>query len=151
VRGPIEITERVWWVGRYTPGDPFQCHAYLIERGDESVPLDPGGPMIFDHVLEKVEAVVGFDRVRWFVCHHQDPDITASLPRIDSMVTRPDAAVIVHRPHASRRCPPPRRCRRTSSPPPDGRSQPEVGRAEAPARGFERCGRDPDAAATDQE
>ena len=99
--GPIEIAERVWWVGRHLPGDPFQCHAYLIEHGDQSVLLDPGGPLVLDTVLEKVAQVVPFDAVRWFVCHHQDPDITAGLPRIGTMVTRSDAAIVTHwRAHA---------------------------------------------------
>jgi len=93
---PLEIAERVWWVGRYLPGDPFQCHAYLIEHGDQSVLIDPGGPLVLDTVLAKTSEVVPFDHVRWFVCHHQDPDITAGLPRLDAMVTRPDAAVVVH-------------------------------------------------------
>lgn len=94
--GPIEIADRVWWVGRYLPGDPFQCHAYLIEHGDQSVLLDPGGPLVLDTVLEKTAQVVAFDDLRWFVCHHQDPDITAGLPRLDTMITRPDAAVVAH-------------------------------------------------------
>ena len=94
--GPVEIADRIWWVGHYLPGDPFQCHAYLIEHGDQSVLVDPGGPLVFEKVLEKVSQVVAFDRLRWFICHHQDPDITASLPRIDAMVTRDDAAVISH-------------------------------------------------------
>ena len=94
--GPVEIADRLWWVGRYLPGDPFQCHAYLIEHGDQSVLIDPGGPLILDTVLEKASRVVPFDHLRWFVCHHQDPDITAGLPRLDAMVTRPDAAVISH-------------------------------------------------------
>ncbi|MFA5884118.1 MAG: diguanylate cyclase [Acidimicrobiia bacterium] len=94
--GPVEIADRIWWVGRYLPGDPFQCHAYLIEHGDQSVLIDPGGPLILDTVLEKAGRVVPFDHLRWFVCHHQDPDITAGLPRLDAMVTRPDAAVISH-------------------------------------------------------
>jgi len=94
--GPIEVADRVWWVGRALPGDPFQCHAYLIEHGDESVLIDPGGPLVLDTVLEKVARVVPFDRVRWFVCHHQDPDITAGLPRLDAMVSRSDAAIVTH-------------------------------------------------------
>lgn len=94
--GPVEIAERVFWVGHYLPGDPFQCHAYLIEHGDQSVLIDPGGPLVFEHVLAKVRQVVAFDQLKWFICHHQDPDITASLPRIDSMVTRDDVAVISH-------------------------------------------------------
>ena len=29
-------------MGSYVPGDPFQCHVYLLEHGDQSVLFDPG-------------------------------------------------------------------------------------------------------------
>ncbi|MFN8025004.1 MAG: diguanylate cyclase [Acidimicrobiia bacterium] len=91
-----EIADRIWWVGSYVPGDPFQCHVFLVEHGDQSVLFDPGGRLTFPAVRRKVEEVVPFDHVRWFVCHHQDPDITASLPLIDDLVTRDDAAIVTH-------------------------------------------------------
>ena len=92
----VEIADRVWWVGRHMPGDPFQCHVYLIEHGDQSVLFDPGGRITFHEVRAKIEEVVPFDAIRWFVCHHQDPDITAALPIIDDLVTRDDAAIVTH-------------------------------------------------------
>jgi len=45
----IKISERVWWVGHYIEGDPFQCHTYLIENGDQSVLFDPGSKLTFNH------------------------------------------------------------------------------------------------------
>ena len=92
----FEIADRVWWVGSYVPGDPFQCHVYLLEHGDQSVLFDPGGRLTWPEVRRKVEEVVPFDAIRWFVCHHQDPDITASLPVIDDLITRDDAAIVTH-------------------------------------------------------
>jgi len=83
-------------VGSYVPGDPFQCHVYLLEHGDQSVLFDPGGRLTWPEVRRKVEEVVPFDAIRWFVCHHQDPDITASLPIIDDLITRDDAAIVTH-------------------------------------------------------
>jgi len=92
----VEIGERVWWVGHYLEGDPFQCHAYLVEHGTESVLIDPGGLLTFPHTIAKIEEVLPFERIRWFVCQHQDPDIAASLPEIDQMVDRDDAAIVTH-------------------------------------------------------
>jgi len=83
-------------VGSYVPGDPFQCHVYLLEHGDQSVLFDPGGRLTWPAVRRKVEEVVSFDAIRWFVCHHQDPDITASLPIIDDLIARDDAAIVTH-------------------------------------------------------
>ncbi len=92
----IEIADRVWWVGHYLEGDPFQCHVYLIEHGDNSVLFDPGSALTFAHTLRKVEQVTAFSNIRYFVCHHQDPDITGAMPLIDQMVCRDDAVVVTH-------------------------------------------------------
>jgi diguanylate cyclase (GGDEF)-like protein len=92
----VEIADRIWWVGHHIPDDHFQCHVYLLEHGDQSVLFDPGGNLTWPHVRRKIEEVIPFDAIRWFVCHHQDPDITAALPTIDELVTRDDAAVVTH-------------------------------------------------------
>ncbi|WKZ33079.1 MAG: diguanylate cyclase [Thermodesulfobacteriota bacterium] len=93
----VEIGERVWWVGQYLPDDIFQCNAYLIERGNNSVLIDPGGHLTFDKVRSKVEEVVPFSSIRYFICHHQDPDITASLKLIEGIPgLHPEAAIITH-------------------------------------------------------
>jgi diguanylate cyclase (GGDEF)-like protein len=93
---PIEIAPRTWWVGQHLDSDHFQCHVFLLERGDQSVLFDPGGLLTFDEVWRKVNLVVGGDQVRWLVCHHPDPDTAASLIRLDSLITRPDAAIVTH-------------------------------------------------------
>lgn len=94
--GPVEIAPRIWWVGHLLEGDPFQCHVYLIENGDQSLLLDPGSVLTFRHTLAKIEKIVPFTSIRYFLCHHQDPDITAALPLIDRMVSRKDAVVVSH-------------------------------------------------------
>lgn len=93
---PIEIADRVWWVGRYLEGDPFQCHVYLIENGDASVLIDPGSQLTIDTTLRKIERIVPFDSIKYFVLHHQDPDIAGAMPAIDRLVTRPDAVILSH-------------------------------------------------------
>ncbi|MBI5642274.1 MAG: diguanylate cyclase [Deltaproteobacteria bacterium] len=95
--GAVEIGERVWWVGQHLPDDLFQCHSYLIEHGDQSVLIDPGGYLTFENVRRKVEEIIPFSNIRYFVCHHQDPDITASLKLIDDIPDlRGDAVVVTH-------------------------------------------------------
>ncbi len=93
---PVQIGPRAWWVGQHLTNDHFQCHVYLVEHGDSSVLIDPGGLLTLDEVRRKVQQIVDLDQVKWFICHHQDPDITASLVRLDALVTRPDAAVVTH-------------------------------------------------------
>lgn len=92
----IEIADRIWWVGHYLPGDAFQCHVYLLEHGDQSVLFDPGSMLTYEYTLKKIAEVVDFQKIRWFVCHHQDPDITSAMPRIDALVKRDDACLISH-------------------------------------------------------
>lgn len=92
----VNIAENVWWVGHYLLGDEFQCHVYLIENGDESVLFDPGSVLTFDKTLSKIESIIPFAKIKYFVCHHQDPDITGALAQIDSLVKRDDAVILSH-------------------------------------------------------
>ncbi|MCF7990735.1 MAG: diguanylate cyclase [Thiohalocapsa sp.] len=92
----VEIAERVWWVGHLLDDETFQCHVYLLEQGDQSVLFDPGSVLTFAQTKRKIEEVVPFDAIRYFVCQHQDPDIAAAMPQIDALVTRDDAALITH-------------------------------------------------------
>lgn len=92
----IEIAERTWWVGHVLEDDAFQCHVYLIEQGDQSVLIDPGSRLTFAGSLRKIEQVIPFASIRYFICHHQDPDIAAALPLIDDLVNRDDAVLVTH-------------------------------------------------------
>ncbi len=92
----IEVAPRTWWVGHVLQEDSFQCHAYLIEQGDQSVLIDPGSLLTFPDTLRKIEHILPFDHIRYFICHHQDPDIAASLPLINARVTRNDCAILCH-------------------------------------------------------
>ncbi len=93
---PVEIAHRIWWVGHYLEGDPFQCHVYLLEHGDQSVLFDPGSTLTFSHTLAKIRKILPLDNIRYFVCHHQDPDIASSLPLLDKLIARDDAAIVTH-------------------------------------------------------
>ncbi|MBC7952429.1 MAG: diguanylate cyclase [Rhodospirillaceae bacterium] len=95
-KDPVRIADRVWWVGVHRDGAGFQCHSYLIEHGDQSVLIDPGAPLGFPETKAKIERIIPFDHVRYFICHHQDPDITSALPQVSEAVTRPDAQILAH-------------------------------------------------------
>ncbi|MBF0435211.1 MAG: diguanylate cyclase [Magnetococcales bacterium] len=96
INEPIPIAPQTWWVGSNLPNDPFQCHSYLIEQGEDSILLDPGGQITWEATLKKIEKIIPFSKIRYFICHHQDPDITSSLPSIDRLVNRSDAVVLSH-------------------------------------------------------
>ncbi len=92
----VEIAPRVWWVGQELKGDAFQCHVYLIEHGDQSVLIDPGSVLTFNDTFRKIEEIIPFSDIRYFICHHQDPDITGALDMIDNLITRDDACIVTH-------------------------------------------------------
>ena len=92
----IEIAPRVWWVGHVQEGDPFQCHVYLLEQGDQSVLIDPGSKLTFANTLRKINEVIPFTSIKYFICQHQDPDITGALPLIDQLLCRNDAVIVTH-------------------------------------------------------
>jgi diguanylate cyclase (GGDEF)-like protein len=92
----VQVADRVWWVGHCQENDIFQCHVYLIEQGDQSILFDPGSVLTFRHTLRKIEEVIPFSHIRYFVCHHQDPDITGALPLIDQLISRDDAVLVTH-------------------------------------------------------
>ncbi len=92
----VQLDDSVWWVGHYLPDDPFQCHVYLIEDGDSSVLVDPGSKLTFPWTLRKIEEIIPFSHIKYFIAHHQDPDITGALIQMDEMVTRSDAVILSH-------------------------------------------------------
>lgn len=93
---PFQIADRIWWVGGKLDGDPFQCHTYLIENGDDSVLVDPGSLLTFEETFRKIEEVTGFSKIRYFLCHHQDPDITSALLPMCERLSRDDAVIVTH-------------------------------------------------------
>ncbi len=92
----VQLDDSIWWVGHYLPDDPFQCHVYLIEDGDSSVLVDPGSKLTFPWTLQKIEEIIPFSHIKYFIAHHQDPDITGALIQMDEMVTRTDAVIMSH-------------------------------------------------------
>ena len=64
----IETADRVWWVGHVLDDDIFQCHVYLLEEGDQSVLFDPGSHFTCAGTLRKIEEVIPFTKIGYFVC-----------------------------------------------------------------------------------
>ena len=92
----IEIADNRWWVGMYLPNDPFQCHPYFIENGENSVLIDPGSMLEFDAVVRKINTISSMKHIRYIILHHQDPDLAASVPEMEKLIDRRDLQVITH-------------------------------------------------------
>ncbi|MCB1761530.1 MAG: diguanylate cyclase [Gammaproteobacteria bacterium] len=93
----VQLAERIWWVGCTLPQENLHANVYLIEQGDQSLLIDPGSRLTFAQTLRKIEQVIPFSAIRWFVCHHQEPSVTSSLALIDARVERNDARLVCHR------------------------------------------------------
>jgi len=79
IQEPVEILPKIWWVGHVLKGDPFQCHVYLIDNGNESILFDPGSKLTWAHTRKKILKIMPLENIKYIVCHHQDPDITAGI------------------------------------------------------------------------
>jgi diguanylate cyclase (GGDEF)-like protein len=90
----VQLAPRVWWVGSMIPDDRFQCHACLIEQGDQSVLVDPGSALISHEIIRKIESVTPLTNVRWLVCSHADPDIIGALPALVAHGLHPEARIV---------------------------------------------------------
>ncbi|MDA3947014.1 MAG: ATP-binding protein [Helicobacteraceae bacterium] len=93
---PIEIAKNIYWVGKYLENDPFQCHPYFIENGDESVLIDPGSMLEFDMVVKKINTISSMQSVKYIILHHQDPDLAAAVPEFEKLINRDDLLVVTH-------------------------------------------------------
>ncbi len=93
---PIEIASNIYWVGMYLDNDPFQCHPYFIDNGDESILIDPGSMLEFDETVQKVKSVANIKSIKYIVLHHQDPDLAAAVPEIEKLIDRDDLLIVTH-------------------------------------------------------
>jgi two-component system, cell cycle response regulator len=91
---PVQIAPDVWWVGARLDNDQFQCHAYLVVNDDESVLVDPGSPLTIESTMAKVAQVINPTAIKYLVCHHPDPDVTAALRDLSDLLDRPDVQVV---------------------------------------------------------
>jgi len=93
---PIEIAQDVYWVGYVIPNDPFQCHVYLIKNGSNSILIDPGSKITYSVTRNKILSLMDLNDIKYFICHHQDPDITSCMSDIFQEVGTKDKFVVTH-------------------------------------------------------
>ena len=96
LKNPVEIAEDVYWVGSELKNDKFQCHVYFINNSDESIVLDPGSRLTYPIVKSKIEKITDLKNIKYIICHHQDPDITASVDYLIEDINRDDLTLITH-------------------------------------------------------
>lgn len=96
VTAPVEIAKDIFWVGYVIPNDSFQCHVYLIRNGNESILIDPGSKITWPQSREKILKLMPLEDIKYFVCQHQDPDITACVEDIFEEIGTDGRFVVTH-------------------------------------------------------
>jgi len=92
----VMITDRIVWVGRVLPDDDFQCHAYLILNGNQSVLIDPGSIVTIEVTKQKIQEHISLNDIKFIVCQHQDPDITSCIGGLEREINRDDLQIVSH-------------------------------------------------------
>lgn len=95
-KNAVQIAPKVWWVGYVIPNDPFQCHVYLIENGNESIIIDPGSKITWEVTRKKILEIMPLENIKYIVCQHQDPDITAAVEDLLAEIGTKDRFVVTH-------------------------------------------------------
>ncbi len=96
IEKPIQIAPQVWWVGYVIPNDPFQCHVYLIENGNESILIDPGSKITWEVTRDKISQIIPLENIKYIICHHQDPDITSCIEDLLQEIGTKNRYIVTH-------------------------------------------------------
>ncbi|MCE5257316.1 MAG: response regulator [Spirochaetaceae bacterium] len=88
-RGAAEsLGHGYYWVGSQSVEYGLQCNPYLLVDEGGSVLFDPGSMLDVDEVVEKTSSILPLSEVKYVVLHHQDPDLAAAVPRLESLGMR---------------------------------------------------------------
>ena len=77
---PVAIGEDLYWVGINRQESGLHCNPYLIDAGEDAALFDPGSPLDFPYVYDKVTGIVPLENLKYIILQHQDPDLAASTP-----------------------------------------------------------------------
>lgn len=92
----VRDTEDIFWVGFADKKVGFSNNPYVILDAEEAMIIDPGSraPEHFRVVHNKVAKVLQgyFEKVKYFIVQHQDPDLCAALPLFE-VIVHPQARI----------------------------------------------------------
>ncbi len=77
---PVQLGEGIHWIGYTETDSVFRTNAYLVKSGGEAALIDAGSAVYFDSMYSQIEKIVDVNSINYFIQHHQDPDLCASLP-----------------------------------------------------------------------
>jgi len=92
---PIEIAEKIYWVGFHEKLSNFHCNPYLIVEGDKAVLIDAGSRPDFAVVMMKIlQTGIAPEQIAALIYHHIDPDLCGSMSNMVDISNNPGLIVL---------------------------------------------------------
>ena len=90
----IKIAPNTYWIGFYDKKADFHCNPYLVVVGGEAILIDPGSIPHFPIIARKASSVIEFNKIRYIIIHHQDPDLASNIAVFEKLINRKNLKVI---------------------------------------------------------
>jgi flavorubredoxin len=95
--GPIEIADRIYWVGFHEKASNLHCNPYLIVEGDRAVLIDAGSRPDFAVVMMKIlQTGIAPEQIAALIYHHVDPDLCGSMSNMVDICDNPELFILSH-------------------------------------------------------
>lgn len=92
---PIEIADRVYWVGFDEKVSHIHCNPYLVCEGDQAVLIDAGSRPDFAVVMMKIlQTGVSPEQILALIYHHPDPDLCGSMSNMVDICANPALTIL---------------------------------------------------------
>jgi len=92
---PIEIAERIYWVGFHEKRSNVRCNPYLMIEGDQAVLIDAGSRPDFAIVMMKIlQTGIAPEQIAALIYHHVDPDLCGSMSNMVDICKNPELIVL---------------------------------------------------------
>jgi flavorubredoxin len=92
---PIEIAEKIYWVGFHERRSNLHCNPYLMVEGDQAVLIDAGSRPDFALVMMKIlQTGIAPEQIAALIYHHIDPDLCGSMSNMVDICKNPELIVL---------------------------------------------------------
>jgi flavorubredoxin len=92
---PIEIAEKIYWVGFHEQLSNLHCNPYLIIEGNQAILIDAGSRPDFAIVMMKIlQTGIAPEKIAALIYHHIDPDLCGSMSNMVDICKNPALIVL---------------------------------------------------------
>ncbi|MDA8125410.1 MAG: MBL fold metallo-hydrolase [Deltaproteobacteria bacterium] len=92
---PVEIAERIYWVGFHDEETNFHCNPYLIVEDGRAAVIDAGSRPDFPVVMLKImQTGISPEQIAALIYQHPDPDLCGSMSNMVDLCASPDLEIL---------------------------------------------------------